>query len=49
MPDRRPVVFGTQKASAVLPLSPREERARRESERGEIENKLLLSPALSFF
>ena len=33
----------------VLPLSPREERAGRESERGEIDKKRLLSPALSSF
>jgi hypothetical protein len=39
-------VFGTQKASGVLPLSPREERAGREPERGEIDMKRLLSPAL---
>src|SRR5207249_4147922 len=31
------------------PLSPREERAGRESERGEIDKKHLLSPALSSF
>jgi len=38
-----------QKASGVLPLSPREERAGREPERGEIDMKRLLSPALSSF
>jgi len=32
-----------------LPLSPREERAGREPERGEIDKKRLLSPALSSF
>jgi len=42
-------VFGTQKPSDVLSLSPREERAGRESERGEIDKKRLLSPALSSF
>jgi len=42
-------VFGTQKAAGVLPLSPREERAGREPERGEIDKKRLLSPALSSF
>src|SRR6266550_1952682 len=45
----RPVVFGTQNACGVLPLSPREERAGRESERGETDKKCLLSPALSSF
>src|SRR5213075_824996 len=45
----RPVVFGTQSACDVLPLSPREERAGRESERGELDKKRLLSPALSSF
>src|ERR1044071_5206364 len=45
----RPVVFGTRKASGVSPLSPREERAGREPERGEIDKKRLLSPALSSF
>src|SRR5206468_6421263 len=45
----RPVVFGTQNACGVLPLSPCEERAGRESERGEIDKKRLLSPALSSF
>src|SRR6266550_505092 len=45
----RPVVFGTQNACDVLPLSPREERAGRESERGETDKKCLLSPALSSF
>jgi len=44
---RRPVVFGTQDACGNLPLSPCEERAGRESERGEIDKKRLLSPALS--
>ncbi len=44
-----PLVFGTQSACGVLPLSPREERAGRESERGEIDKKRLLSPALSSF
>jgi len=43
------VVFGTKEASDVLPLSPREERAGGESERGEIDKKRLLSPALSSF
>jgi hypothetical protein len=38
-----------QKASGVLPLSPREERARREPERGEIHQKRLLSLALLLF
>jgi len=42
-------VFGTQSAFGVLPLSPREERAGRESERGEIDKKRLLSPTLSSF
>jgi hypothetical protein len=42
-------VFGTQNACGVLPLSPREERAGREPERGEIDKKHLLSPALSSF
>jgi len=46
---RRPVVFGTQNACGVLPLSPREERAGREPERGGIDKKRLLSPALSSF
>jgi len=32
-----------------LPLSPREERAGREPERGEIDKERLLSPALSSF
>ena len=36
-------------AGGVLPLSPREERAGRELERGEIDKKRLLSPALSSF
>jgi hypothetical protein len=40
-------VFGTQKACGILPLSPCEERAGREPERGEIDIKDLLSPALS--
>jgi len=40
-------VFGTQSARGVLSLSPCEERARREPERGEIDKKRLLSPALS--
>jgi len=44
-----PVVFGTQNARGVLPLSPREERAGRESERGVIDKKRLLSPVLSSF
>src|SRR6266496_1714399 len=43
----RPVVFSTQNARGVLPLSPCEERAGREPERGETEH--LLSPALSSF
>jgi len=47
--DFQSVVFGTQKPSDVLSLSPREERAGRESERGEIDKKRLLSPALSSF
>ena len=42
-----PVVFATQNARGVLPLSPCEERAGREPERGETEH--LLSPALSSF
>jgi len=37
------------KACGALPLSPREERAGRESERGETDKKILLSPALSSF
>jgi len=45
----RPVVFGTQDACGILPLSPCEERAGRESERGETDKKRLLSPALSSF
>src|SRR5881394_3574919 len=45
----KPVVFGTQNARGVLPLSPCEERAGRESERGETDKKRLLSPALSSF
>src|SRR5436189_1690356 len=45
----KPVVFGTQNARGVLPLSPCEERAGREPERGETEEKHLLSPALSSF
>src|SRR5438045_682362 len=45
----RPVVFGTQNARGVLPLSPCEERAGREPERGETDKKHLLSPALSSF
>jgi hypothetical protein len=49
MADYKPVVFGTQKASGILPLSPREERAGREPERGEIDMKRLLSPALSSY
>src|SRR6266540_6835088 len=44
-----PVVLGTQNACGVLPLSPREERVGRESERGEIDKRRLLSPALSSF
>src|SRR5881394_3417386 len=43
------VVFGTQNACGVLPLSPCEERAGREPERGETDKKRLLSPALSSF
>jgi hypothetical protein len=42
-------VFDTQNACGVLALSPREERAGREPERGEIDKKRLLSPALSSF
>jgi len=42
-------VFGTQNARGVLPLSPCEERAGREPERGETEEKHLLSPSLSSF
>src|SRR5881394_4613504 len=45
----QPVVFGTQNACGVLPLSPREERAGREPERGGIDKKRLLSPTLSSF
>src|SRR5438874_5394142 len=45
----RPVVFGTQNARGVLPLSPCEERAGRGPERGETDEKHLLSPALSSF
>src|SRR5439155_15129257 len=37
------------KRSRHLPLSPREERAGRESERGVIDKKRLLSPGLSSF
>ena len=47
--DFQSVVFGTQNACGVLPLSPHEERAGREPERGEIDKKRLLSPALSSF
>src|SRR5947207_6513627 len=47
--DFQSVVFGTQNARGVLPLSPCEERAGREPERGETEEKHLLSPALSSF
>ena len=43
------VVFSTQNARGVLPLSPCEKRAGRESERGGIDKKRLLSPALSSF
>jgi len=42
-------VFATQNACGVSPLSPCEERAGRELERGEIHKKRLLSPALSSF
>jgi len=38
-----------QNACGILPLSPCEERAGREPERGEIDKKRLLSPALSSF
>ena len=44
-----PFLLGTQSACRVLPLSPREERVGRESERGEIDKKRLYSPALSSF
>src|SRR6185503_7280170 len=47
--DFQSVVFGTQSACGVLSLSPCEERAGREPERGEIDKKRLLSPALSSF
>jgi len=47
--DQRTVVFGTQNACGILPLSPCEERAGREPERGEINKTRLLSPALSSF
>jgi len=40
-------VFGTQNGCGILPLSPCEERAGREPERGVIDKKRLLSPALS--
>ena len=43
------IVFGPQNACGVLPVSPCEERAGREPERGEIDKKHLLSPALSSF
>jgi len=46
---QRPVMFGTQDACGIFPLTPCEERAGRESERGEIDIKRLLSPALSSF
>jgi hypothetical protein len=42
-------MFGTQDACGILPLSPCEERAGREPERGEIDKNRLLSPALSSF
>jgi hypothetical protein len=42
-------VFGTHNSCGVLPLSPREERAGREPERGGIDRKHLLSPTLSSF
>ena len=47
--DLQSIVFGTQNACGILPLSPCEERAGREPERGEIDKKRLLSPALSSF
>jgi len=43
------IVFGPQNASGFLPLSPCEERAGREPERGEIDKMRLLSPTLSSF
>src|SRR6185503_13702331 len=43
---QRPVMFGTQDDCGILPRAPCEERAGRESERGEIDIKRLLSPAL---
>src|SRR5881394_2580161 len=49
MPGRRPVVFSMQNACGILPLSPCEERAGREPERGELDKKGLLSPALLLF
>src|SRR6185503_8924932 len=45
----RPIVFDTQNACGILPLSPCEERAGREPERGGIDKSRLLSPALSSF
>jgi len=44
-----PVVFASKTIAGFLPLSPREARAGRESERGEIDKERLLSPALSSF
>ena len=47
--DLQSIVFVTQNACGIWPLSRCEERAGREPERGEIDKKRLLSPALSSF